>query len=53
MKTIVFKYNRGFNDTIEEEFEFEDDVKEEEIDQEFQFWLWQLICDSVTWYEKK
>lgn len=54
MKTIVFKYTRGFNDIVEEEVEFDDNATEEEINQEFHNWVWEsIIGDHVTWYEKK
>ncbi|MGG3890301.1 hypothetical protein [Metabacillus fastidiosus] len=54
MRIIVFKYTRGFNDIVEEEVEFENDVTEEEINKEFESWVWErVIGDHVTWYEKE
>jgi hypothetical protein len=53
MKVIVFSYSKGWNDLIEEEFEFENDVTEEEIGKEFEEWIWNLIGDNCSWYEKE
>lgn len=54
MKTIVFSYNRRANDTMTEEVEFEDNATEEEINKEFESWVWEMcIGDHVTWYEKE
>lgn len=52
-KTIIFKYNRGWNDTIEEEIEFDVDATEEEINKEYADWMIEQISDSCTWYEKE
>lgn len=53
-KTVVFKYTRDFNrHDIVEEFEFEDDVIEVEITEEYINWMCSLVSDSCTWYEKE
>lgn len=49
MIKVLFKYDRHWNDTVVEEFEFEDDIKDEEIDKEFEEWVWGLIQDKVYW----
>ena len=53
MKTIIFKYRRGWNDVIEEEMEFKDGVTEAEIEGAFADWMISQIVDSCTWYEKE
>lgn len=52
MKTIVFSYSRGWNDTEEEEFKYKDDVTEDEISKDYEEWVWNIIGDNCGWYEK-
>jgi hypothetical protein len=52
LKTIIFTYSRGWNDVIEEEFEYEEDVTEEEIQKDFEEWVWNEIGDLFNWHEK-
>ncbi|WP_162986441.1 hypothetical protein [Virgibacillus sp. Bac332] len=54
MKTIVFRHRTGVgeHDIDEQEFEFEDDTPEEEINKEFADWAWERVMDDFTWYEK-
>lgn len=53
MKKIVFSYSKGWNDLFEEEFEYEDDVTDQEIDEHFEEWIWEQIGDRCHWYEKE
>jgi len=36
-----------------EEFEFTDDTTEEEIQEEFEAWVWQEVGDRYCWYKKE
>jgi len=53
MKKIVFEYSKGWNDTIIDILEYKDNVTEEEIQQDFEEWVWNIIGDSMTWYEEE
>ena len=44
MRKFVFQWFEGVNDVFEEEFEFEDNVTDEEIDRE---WLFDRIYDRI------
>lgn len=52
MRKITFEYTKGWNNVEKEEIEFEDNVSDEEIQNEFENWVWGIIGDSVTWYEE-
>lgn len=52
-KIIVFKHNRGKNDVIVEEIEFDVDATEEVINEEYIDWIIEQVGDSFTWYEKE
>jgi hypothetical protein len=52
-KIIIFKYNRGWNDVIKEEIEFDVDATDVEIDEAYSTWMIGHIADSCTWYEKE
>lgn len=52
MKTIVFKCSEN-GKRREEEVEFEDDATEEEIEKEFETWVWQEVGDNYCWFEKE
>ncbi|MCT4584096.1 MAG: hypothetical protein N4A54_04140 [Peptostreptococcaceae bacterium] len=54
-KTVVFKYKEGWGDhTVkEEEFEYESDATEEEIQKDYEEWVWNMIGDKFTWYYKE
>lgn len=52
MKTFIFKMSCGFVGTDrEEEFEFHDDVTDDEVQEEWKDWVWELI--DGTYYEKE
>lgn len=51
MKKIKFEFLEGWNQTTEEIFEFEDDITDEEIELEYELWLWNLIGDKCNWEE--
>lgn len=51
-KTIVFTYHKGWDDIITEEVEFPIDADEEEIQEVFEYWVWDKIGDKVSWSEK-
>lgn len=53
MRHIVFEYTKGWNDVESVVVEFEDDVTDQEINEEFENWVWGLIGDSVTWFEEE
>lgn len=55
MRKIIFSHSTGWGEhnKYTEEVEFENDVKEEEINDEFEQWVWGRISDSVTWYDKQ
>lgn len=54
-KIIIFKHRDGLrrDDYYEEEFEFEDDATEEEINEAYINWIIQEVGDNFTWYEKE
>jgi hypothetical protein len=45
MKKILFAYCDGYKQI----FEFKDDATEEEIENEFQTWVWTMIDDGAYW----
>ena len=53
MKKIQFEYQKGWGDQnrLKEIVEFDDDVTEEEIEKEFQDWVWDKVGDYVCWEE--
>lgn len=51
MITVIFRCSENRNQH-EEEFEFEDDVTDEEIDKEFTEWVWQEVGDNYSWHKK-
>lgn len=55
MRTIIFRHRTGMgeHEIYEEEFQFEDNITEENIQEEYEQWVWQQIGDEFTWYEKK
>lgn len=52
MKTVVFEYEKGWNDIEKEEMEYENDATDEEIQEDFEEWIWNIIGDRCNWYEK-
>lgn len=54
MKNIVFEYQDGHGaHTLKKEIvEFEDDVTSDDIQEEFEEWVWGFIGDQATWYEE-
>lgn len=53
MRRIIFTYAKGWNDTVKEIAEYDYDVKDEEIQRDFEEWVWSIIGDKFTWYEEK
>ena len=49
MVKVIFKCCENMN-KYEEEFEFEDDVTDEEIQEEYADWVWSQVSDNFTWY---
>ena len=52
MITVIFKCSENRN-CHEEEVEFEDDVTDEEIEEEYIEWVWNEVGDNYTWYCKE
>ena len=52
MIKVIFSCCENMNES-KEEFEFEDDVTEEEIEDEFKEWVWNEIGDRYCWYKKE
>ena len=52
MITIIFRCSETKKE-YEEEFEFDDNVTDEEIEEEFKEWVWNEIGDYYTWYKKE
>ncbi len=56
MKKYIFGFSWGFNksDDVKTEVEYEDDVSEKQIAEDYQSWLWDnVVGDKVYWYEIK
>lgn len=53
-KVIVFRFRKGLNehDIIEDEMEFNQTASVEEINKEYYEWFWNIVGDSVNWFEK-
>lgn len=53
-KVIVFRFRKGLNehDIIEDEIEFNQTASVEEINKEYYEWFWNIVGDSVNWFEK-
>lgn len=51
IKKIEFSKYIGFRDTEKIIIEFEDDATEEEIQEEFESWVWEDIGDNYNWSE--
>lgn len=51
MRKIIFECGENMNEH-EEEFEFPDDVTDEEIQKEFEQWVWNEIGDNFCWRDK-
>jgi len=52
MKTIIFSCSEN-GKRHQEEIEFEDDVPENEITEEFERWVWQEVGDNYCWFNKE
>jgi hypothetical protein len=54
-RTIVFHWSKGYgeNNAIKEEVEYDENVADEEIQKDFEEWVWQQIGDSFGWYDKE
>lgn len=54
MKKIEFGFHWGIQFSPSKEiFEYEDDVTDEEINADFEDWIWNEIQDKVWWEEVK
>lgn len=51
MMKVVFKCGENMNE-YEDEFEFDDDVTDAEIQEEYERWVWEQVGDRFTWYRK-
>ena len=51
MFTVIFKCSEN-GKRSEQEFEFEDNVSDDEITEEFESWVWQEVGDSYCWFRK-
>ncbi len=53
MKKFVFEYQDGHGDhNLKKEIrEFEDDVTPDDVQEEFEEWVWEFIVDRVCHYE--
>ena len=47
MKKVIFKCSENM-DKHEEEFEFEDDATDDDIQEEFEQWVWNEIGDHYS-----
>lgn len=52
MIKIIFECSERMNE-FKEEFEFDDDVTDEEIQEEYENWVWQQVGDHFCWYRKE
>lgn len=52
MRRIIFECYELRNSFLEE-MEFDDETTDEEIEQEWKEWVWDLIRDNYGWYEMK
>lgn len=48
---ITFEFQDGYGEQNlnKETVEFEDDTTDDEIQEEFEEWVWQFIGDNVCW----
>lgn len=52
MKTVVFEgYSINLGQPVTEEREYESHVTNEEIQDEYEQWVWELIGDYFSWSE--
>lgn len=52
MKTVIFRCSENRNQH-EEEIEYEDDITEEEIQSDYETWVWQEVGDNYYWFIKE
>jgi hypothetical protein len=52
MVKVKFACTENMN-SYEEDYEFEDDITDEEIAQEFSEWVWQEVGDNYYWKKIK
>lgn len=52
MKRFVFTYNKGWNEKITEVAEYDYDVSEEEVQSDFEEWVWGQIGEKFSWHEE-
>lgn len=52
MITVIFECNENMN-KYKEEVEFEDNVTDKEIEEEYENWVWEQIGDRFSWYRKE
>jgi hypothetical protein len=49
--TFEWQYGHGEHNTTREIVEFEDSATTEEIQEDFERWVWEQIGDDFTWHE--
>jgi len=52
MIKVVFECSENMNEH-EEEFEFDDNATDKEIEEEYKEWVWNEIGDRYCWYRKE
>lgn len=52
MIKVIFECFENQN-KYQDEFEFEDDITDEEIEEEYKEWVWNQIRDNFGWHRKQ
>lgn len=52
MKKIIFQVSREYGTTVTETFEFSDDATDEEIQEEFKNWVFEITGNRFGWWEE-
>ena len=55
-RTFIFEHTLegwGDHNRVKEEFEFDGEVTDEFIQEAYEDWVWEIVGDSFTWYEKE
>ncbi|WP_179123895.1 hypothetical protein [Paraliobacillus ryukyuensis] len=53
MRSVIFRFQRGWGDEITEEFEYEEETTDDEIEEDFKDWIWEFIGDNCSWDDKE
>lgn len=48
---VIFECNENMNQ-FKKEVEFDDDITDELIEEEFKTWVWEQVGDYYCWYKK-